>query len=444
MQLITTLRRCALIGLAILPCSVQLAAAQAGSLDPTFATGGIFTSSTTRSAASAVAIQSNEKIVVAGGGVANGNFAGILFRLNTDGTLDPSFGSGGIVTVEGIGNFFALAIESTGKIIAGGEGTAINGSSIVKVARFEPNGSLDASFGSGGLTTTTAIAFTPFNANIAMALQRNGEILVAASSPGVMARFTASGQLDTSFGTGGIANLANVGPALTATAPSLPTKILVQPSGRILVAAGVPQPTPAALASIVSRYNSNGSLDTTFGAAGMAASVASASSMLMQSDGKIVVAGAMISEVNTPPAANDIGFGIVRFTGNGIIDTTFGQGGIAVVDFGPAAPLSGPFAVAIQSNGDIVAAGAAALGPENSSFNSAFGLARVSGAGVLDTSFGSNGIVVTTIETGSGSIYSFATGLAIQSDGKIVAAGSTMVDLGFVVDSANVARYLAH
>jgi hypothetical protein len=112
------------------------------------------------------------------------------------------------------------------------------------------------------------------------------------------------------------------------------------------------------------------------------------------------------------------------------------------VDFGTAAPLSGPFAVAIQSNGDIVAGGAAALGPENASLDSAFGLTRVSSAGVVDTSFGSNGIVLTTIETGSGSIYSFVTGLAIQSDGKIVAAGSTVPDLGFTGGSANVARYL--
>jgi len=441
MQLTTISQRLSIFTFAILLCTASHAAAQAGSLDPTFGIGGIFTSPTIRGSGSAVAIQSNGKIVVSGGGVANNNFADILFRLNTNGTLDTTFGSGGIVTVDNTGGFFALAIESNGKIVAAGESSS-TASPFVQVARFDTNGTLDSSFGTGGFTTTTAIPFTPFNATVALALQSNGEILVAASSPGLLARFTASGQLDTTFGTGGIANLANVGPALTDTAPSLPTKIIALANGKILVSAGVPGPTPAALASIVSRYNSNGSLDTTFGAGGLAASVVSASAMALESNGKIVVAGAVISKVAVPPASNDVGFGIVRYNANGAVDTTFGTGGAAIVDFGAAAPLSGPFAVAIQSNGDIVAGGAAALGPENASVNSAFGLTRVTSSGVLDTSFGSDGIVLTTIQSGS-PVFSFVTGLAIQSDGKIVASGTTIPDLGFTTGSANVARYLS-
>jgi uncharacterized delta-60 repeat protein len=441
MQRTTISQRLSIFAFAILLCAASHAAAQAGSLDPTFATAGIFTSPTIRGSASAVAIQSDGKIVVAGSGVADNGFADILFRLNTNGTLDATFGSGGIVTVENGGGFFALAIQSNGKIVAAGESTFIAGP-YVQVARFDTNGSLDSSFGTGGLTTTTAIPFTPFNATVALALQPNGEILVAASSPGLLARFTVSGQLDTTFGTGGIANLANVGPALADTAPSLPTKIIALPNGKILVSAGVPGPTPAALACLVSRYNSNGSLDTTFVAGGMAASVVSASAMLLQSDGKIVVAGAVISKINIPPASNDVGFGIVRYTANGALDATFGTGGAAIVDFGAATPLAGPFAVAIQSNGDIVAGGAAALGPENSSVNSAFGLTRVTSSGVLDTTFGSDGIVLTAIQSGS-PVFSFIAGLAIQSDGKIVAAGTTIPDLGFTSGSANVARYLS-
>lgn len=440
MQLTTISQRLSLFAFAILLC-VGHAAAQAGSLDPTFGTGGIFTSPTTRGSASALAIQTDGKIVVAGGGVANSTFADILFRLNTNGTLDTTFGSGGIVTIDNTGGFFALAIQPNGKIVAAGEGNS-GTRSIVQVARFDSNGSLDSSFGTGGFTTTTAIPFTPFNATIALALQSNGEILVAASSPGVLARFTTKGQLDTTFGTGGIANLANVGPSLSDSAPSLPTKIIALADGKILVSAGVPGPTPAALASIVSRYNSNGSLDTSFGAGGMAASVVSASAMALESKGKIVVAGAVTSKVNVPPASNDVGFGIVRYNANGAIDTTFGTGGAAIVDFAAAAPLSGPFAVAIQSNGDIVAGGAAALGPLNASFNSAFGLTRVTSKGVLDTTFGADGIVLTTIESGS-PVFSFVSNLAIQSDGKIVAAGTTIPDLGFTSGSANVARYLS-
>jgi uncharacterized delta-60 repeat protein len=440
MPLSTASRRLTLIALTILVFA-SYAAAQAGSLDPTFATGGIFISPTTRGTAGAVAIQSDGRILVAGGGVVNNNFAAIITRLNTNGTVDTTFGSEGFATIENTFSFFAMILESSGKIVAAA--SVPNGnSSFVELARFNNNGTLDTSFGKGGITTTQAIPFTPFDATGAIALQGNGEILVAASSPGVMARFTSTGQLDTTFGTNGLVNLANVGPALSATAPSCPTQILVQANGKILVSAGVPEPTPAALATIVSRYNSNGSLDTTFAAAGMMATVVSASAMTFDSSGKIVIAGALTSKINTPPASNDVGFGILRYHPNGVIDTSFGKGGVAVIDFGPSAPLSGAFALAIQSNGDIVTGGAAAQGPEGTGLNSAFGLTRVTSTGALDTTFGTEGIVTTTIVSGSEE-FSFVSGLAIQSDGKIVAVGTTIADQEFGAGSADVARYLA-
>jgi len=431
MSLSTTPQRLTLIALTIL-LFAGYAAAQAGSLDPTFATGGIFISPTVRGTADAVAIQSDGKILVAGGGVVNNNFAAIITRLNTNGTLDTSFGSGGFATIDNAGSFFAMILESSGKIVAAANGNPDANSGFVELARFNSNGTLDASFGKDGTTTTQAVPFTPsFDSTGAIALQSNGEILVAASSPGVMARFTSTGQLDTTFGTGGIANLVS----------SFPTQILVQASGKILVSAGAPQPTPAAQASIVSRYNSNGSLDTTFAAAGMMATVATASAMT-ESGGKIVIAGAVTSKISAPPASGDVGFGIVRYSANGVIDTSFGTGGIAVVDFGSSAPLSGAFAIAIQSNGDIVAGGAAAQGPENTGLNSAFGLTRVTSTGALDTTFGTDGIVTTTIVSGTEE-FSFVTGLATQSDGKIVAIGTTIADQEFGTGSADVARYLA-
>jgi uncharacterized delta-60 repeat protein len=255
-----------------------------------------------------------------------------------------------------------------------------------------------------------------------------------------MARFTSSGQLDTTFGSGGIVNLANTGPNLY----TAPTQIAVTKTGKILVASGTLAPTPQLEAGTISRYNSNGSLDTTFGAAGTAASVGSASALLLQSDGKIVVAGALTSKLNALPAANDVGFGIIRYTSSGAIDKTFGSGGVAIADFGANAPLSGAFALAIQSNDEIVAAGAAAQGAANLSFDSAFGLARFTSTGQLDSSFGSGGLVTTTIVSGSSNVFSDVIGLAIQSDGKIVASGNTEVDQGFGSGSgAYVGRYLA-
>ena len=435
----------AVLVLAALACTATYAAAQAGSLDRTFGNNGIV--STSMRTAYAVAIQSDGKIVLAGYGVTNSQAGGMLTRLNTDGSLDASFGSGGVAEL-GFAYFglFAMAIQSDGKIVVAGGTDAEQGGGytyFAQVARVESNGSLDTSFGSGGITTTTAIGFTPdFTGpeSLALALQNNGSILLASSYSNLMARFTSGGQLDTTFGSGGIVNLANPGQNTS----SAPTQIAVDKNGKILVASGSVAPTPTVVAGTISRYNSNGSLDTTFGAAGTTASVASASALLLQSDGRIVIAGSLTSKLNAPPASNDAGFGVVRYSASGALDRTFGKGGVAVADFGKNAPLSGAFALAIQSNNELVAAGAAAQGAFNLSFDSSFGLARFTGAGVLDTSFGSGGLVTTTLISGSTNVYSYVNGLAIQSDGKIVAAGNTLVGQGFKTGTgAYVARYLA-
>jgi uncharacterized delta-60 repeat protein len=438
--------------LATLICANVYAAAQAGSLDPTFGNNGIAT--TSLRAATASALQSDGKIVLAGLGDSNSQFYDTLTRLNSDGSIDTSFGVNGVANFQpGSGSglapfgFFAMAIEPNGEIVAAAltQGLA-NGiyTNFVQVARVEANGTLDASFGSGGFTVTRDITFTPNNVTgpqaIALGLESNGSIVVASSYFNLMARFTNHGQLDTTFGSGGLVNLANPGPNTT----SAPTQIVVEKNGKILVASGSTTPTPTLQSGTISRYNSNGTLDTTFGAAGSAASVASASALLVESDGEIVVAGSLTSKVNAAPAGNDVGFGVVRYTANGMIDKTFGSGGVAVADFGTGAPLSGAFAVAVQANGEVVAGGAAAQGELSSSFDSAFGLARFTSAGLLDSSFGTGGLVTTTLVSGSTNVYSYVNGLMIQSDGKIVAAGDTSVGQGFEAGTlAYVARYLA-
>ena len=414
-------------------------AAKAGDLDTTFAHKGIFATNTGSSTANAIAIQSDGKIVVAGTGDANGGFTDMLIRLNTDGKLDHSFGSGGVVNLQPGGSidlafgFFALSIQSDGKIVAAAAGGSAKLGLLAQVARVNTDGSLDTSFGSGGFTTITVI---PVGISGNLVLQSDGKILVAAGlgNPSLMARFTSSGQLDTAFGNGtGIVDLAYPGP----------TQIAVQASGKILVAAGeaarlVNQAQPAAQAGTITRYNSDGTLDKTFGSSGTAASVPSASALLLQSDGKILVAGSLTSELSPPPAANDVGFGIVRYSANGAIDRSFGTGGVAIADFGVNAPVSGAFALAIQSNGDLVAAGAAGGTISQNKVTSSFGLARFTSTGKLDTSFGSKGRVMTTVASNQ---YSWVASLAIQSDGKIVAAGTSQFNTDN--DNGYVARYLA-
>jgi uncharacterized delta-60 repeat protein len=242
-------------------------------------------------------------------------------------------------------------------------------------------------------------------------------VVAGLGNPSVMARFTTKGRLDTTFGYNGVVSLPYPGP----------TQVAVQASGKILVASGEParlifQAQPAIQAGTITRYNSNGTLDTTFGAPGSAASVASASALLVQSDGKIVVAGSITGQLGTLSVPNDIAFGIVRYTSNGTIDKTFGTRGAATADFDENAPVSGAFALAIQSNGDLVVAGAATGAIFENQVTSSFGLSRLTSAGQLDTTFGSEGTVITTVASGQ---FSWVTSLAIQSDGKIVAAGTS-------------------
>ena len=420
--------------LAILLLASGYALGQAGTLDPTFGTGGIFQAPGTASAAFALAIQSDGKIVVAGSGIAS-NGAGLdtLLRLNTNGTLDTTLGTGGVFSIspkgaELVNGFFGVAIQPDGKIVA-----AASGLVGVQLIRVLSNGTLDTTFGTGGLTTTIT-AFGGIGGG-GLALQSNGDIVVVAGSrnPSVMARFTSSGQLDTTFGSGGQVNLQY----------GTPTQVAIQPNGKILVTSGLSGklvlfPFPNAQAGSITRYNSNGSVDTTFGAAGMAATVTSASALILQSDGKIVVGGAITSKVNAPGTANDVGFGIVRYNSNGSLDKAFGTGGVAVTDFGSTATCTGAYAVAVQSNGDIVAGGAAGNTIEGSFISSSFGLSRYTGAGQLDTTFGTGGITITTVASGQ---ISWVNAMAIQSDGKIVVAGNAYAS----VDSDNgyVARYLS-
>ena len=424
--------------LATMLCASMNAAAQAGQLDSSFAKGGIFATANNLTTANAIAIQSDGKIVIAGAEIVNNAYTDTLIRLNTDGSLDTSFGTGGVDNITPPGSpyavfgFFGLAIQSDGKIVAAADAANTSGL-IAPAARVETNGSRDTSFGSGGFTSAITV---PVNISGNIALQADGKVLLAAGTgnPSVMARFTTSGQFDTNFGGGsGLISLTNAGP----------TQIAEEKNGKILVASGeasklVFQPQPVAQAGSISRYNSNGTVDTTFGAGGTAASVASASALLLQANGDIVVAGAITSKLSAPPAANDVGFGIVRYSGNGMIDKKFGTGGVAMVDLGPNAPTSAAYAVALQTDGALVVAGAAGGAIVGNNLASSFGLARFTSAGVLDSTFGSSGTVITTVASGQ---YSWVTGLAIQSDGKIVASGTSK--FSNFNDNAYVARYLA-
>ena len=423
---------------AILICLSGLAIAQAGKLDSTFATSGIFVTHDTLTfdaVADAAALQSDGKIVVAG---EISSLAGVL-RLNTNGTLDSSFGAGGMVTINvpsGLGGgvqAIGVAIQIDGKIVAGISTVNSDGSESFSLARLNTNGSLDGTFGSAGLVTT--FPFGQQRSPAVLALQPDGKILLAGD--GVMARYDSNGQLDSGFGSGGLAPL---------TAFSV-RAVALQPNGQILIGTGgpardtfPPSTQTLSVAGVITRYNPNGSLDTAFGGIGQVASVAPVSAISVQSDGKILAAGSITSKLVAPPAGNDTGFGLARYNPSGTIDTTFGRRGIVISDFGQSGPLAAAFALALQPNGDIVAAGVA--GQQPIGFQpalSSFALARYTSIGQLDISFGSAGKVTTTFGAKTASISA----IVIQSDGKIVAVGNLGTNVQqSLVNNIVVARYL--
>ncbi len=387
----------------------------AGTLDATFNPAGT-PPGTVRYAAGAgyaLALQPDGKVIIAGSSGSNS----ALVRYTSAGALDPAFGAGGVVTttVGTSARFYGVVVQPDGKIVAAGFAT-IGGIDNFFVARYNTNGTLDASFGSGGIVTTLVGATSAQAYDLA--LQSDGKIVVAGRSGGVtqfaVVRYTTTGALDGTFGTGGITTT-------TISSSATGNALTLQPDGKIVVGgfsrfAGANQFT-------VVRYDTNGSLDPAFGGTGIVITTIDSLSVInditMQAvTGKIIAVG--ISNL-----AGVRSFTIARYNLNGTLDTSFGVSGIVKTG------ISGndeAFGVAIQQNGSIVVSGDSVP-----SATLTFTLARYTPNGALDTAFGTGGIV----QTPYGSSPSFAYDVAIQDNVKIVAAG-------FLDNALGGARYFGY
>lgn len=255
-------------------------------------------------------------------------------------------------------------------------------------------GLLDPSFGIGGRVLTS---FGNVDEGVAAVLiQADGKIVAVGSSTPrargnfLLARYLTSGRLDPSFGKGGKVQSDFGGSQDVARAAALQT------GGRVVVAGE----------RLVARYTNFGTLDPSFGMGGKVRDSLDAFAVAVQADGKVVAAGEV---------AGFDGFALVRYTINGVLDSSFGVGGNVRTepDAGNSDVAS---AIALQKDGKIVAAGSSPAGPDQH-----FALVRYTTDGKLDTSFGSGGQVVTRI----GGVNETLFAVAIQRDGKIVAAGSS-------------------
>ena len=325
-----------------------------------------------------VAVQGDGSVVAAG----QSGGSTLVERLTAAGQPDPSFGSGGQITgPSGTGR--AVAIQSDGKIVVAGGGPGMF------VERLNADGARDTGFGSGGVAVAGPLGGSAV-AN-AVAVQPDGKIVVAGSvvpsdpSRGTviaLARFNANGSLDTSFGSGG-AEVADFGlPYAVALG------VAVQADGKI-VFAGHEQgsTTYAYFNGLVGRLNSTGSLDTTFAGSGVVTyhqpggGYTSLNAVALQIDGKIVAAGA---DAGGPNAV------FLRLNPDGTFDSSFGSGGVAILSSGTftSTPV-GANGVGIAGGGRVVGAGSVQL--NGTDFRA--GLWALSAAGAPDPSFGSGGIV---------------------------------------------------
>ena len=311
----------------------------------------------------------------------------------------------------------SVVIQPDGKIVvAGGAFPLFTFLGDFKVVRYNPNGSLDTSFGDGGIVTTT---FPEGSYAFALALQSDGKIIAAGTvfvdfNPGDMsdtdfalARYNPDGSLDTTFGNGGTVTTDFFGNEDDVFS------VLIQPDGKIIAVGSANSPVNY-YDFAAARYLANGTLDSTFGTGGKVSTdfgdhnFDQARSAALQSDGRIVAAGFAISQNGLSQ-----NFAVARYTSNGVLDTTFSRDGITQIDFGSCCQSA--YKVLLQSDGKIITVGYANTEDSDSDFL----LARLSPRGSLDATFGVGG----KVRTSFGDLNGGANGAALQSDGKIVAVG---------------------
>jgi len=352
----------------------------------------------------AVVVQPDGKIVAVGeASVGNGDFA--VIRLNPDGSLDPDFGTGGVVTTDvGVDDrAAAVALQEDGRIVVAGSTCPEGFCSQTAVLRYSPGGRLDPEFSDDGVVL---LNLGGLNDARAVAVDAAGRTVVAGGVhnpmlPGdwdelVLARYSPGGSLDAGFGTGGVV-VSDLGGIDVAYALAL------QPDGKIVVAGTGGAPCPF----MVARYDTAGRLDPDFGSGGVSGTdfggIDAARALALQPDGRIVAAGVGHEQ-----------FVLLRLGPDGSPDPSLGGNGRVITRF-PGAASGGATGLAIQANGRILA-----VGDAFSNGSSVFALARYTADGYPDASFGDCGLVTTRF---GDSVLAEALGVALQPDGNAVLVG---------------------
>ena len=323
------------------------------------------------------------------------------------GVLDQTFGIGGkVVTTSPLINSHSIegkgiALQQDGKIIVVGGALSTTDSSSFVVFRFNENGTLDNSFGLNGVVTTSVNLYGKSGAG-AVAVQLDGKIVVggyavydsAGSYNTALTRYNNDGTLDSSFGLNGIVNDI-INP--TWYEGNSINRIIILPNGKILAGG-------KNTLSIVYQYNSQGQLDMVYSTPFTSNAV---NAILVQSDGKVL-------------GGCSRGLGINRFKTTGSSDSSFGNyTGQSFLNLNYDSSYG--YNACLQQNGKIILAGEAWLGGK-----SYIVMGRLTTDGVVDSSFGNNGNVITSV----GNANDRATNLIQLTNGNLLVTGSTSFNNG--------------
>ncbi|HEX8737708.1 MAG TPA: FG-GAP-like repeat-containing protein [Pyrinomonadaceae bacterium] len=365
-----------------------------------------------------IAIQPDGKIVVVGTTRDNGGSGGntVIVRYRADGTLDTGFNGTGTVVASystGLDAATAVAIQPDGKIIIGGVASfSFATAEDFMLLRYNPNGTLDTSFGTDG----SGVVVTDFGNNLNdriddIVLQPDGKIIAVGYSKitwteMAFARYNPDGTLDTGFGTAGTGKIVTQ----FGVGDDFATEVALQPDGKIVI---VGSQSTAGNNIALLRFNPNGTPDTTFDGDGILIYSSlrpdvSRISLIIQPDGKYI-AGFTYNNQN-----NNRDFALVRFNPDGTLDSTFGTNGVVIAPVGISNDVLGD--IVLLPDGKIIAGGSYVFPPANKSFS----LVKFNANGSLDAGFGTGGKVFTTVTTGADeAIFK----MALQPDGKLAVTG---------------------
>jgi uncharacterized delta-60 repeat protein len=361
--------------------------------------------------ADGLAVQPDGKILVVG--TAGSDW--LLVRYNADGSPDTTFGSAGSTTTSfspQTDYAYDLALQADRKIVAVGG----SGSGGFAIARYNPDGTLDPSFGTDGRVETRFESAGGAEAR-GVALQPDGKIVVAGDIDAgeltgfdfALVRYNPDGSLDAGFGAGGkVVTSFDRG-------SDAATNVVVQPDGKIVAGGWSRAAVGFAMYFALARYNADGSLDTSFDGDGLATTAIGDHSWIyglaVQPDGMIVAGG------QADFSGYHHHFALARYRQDGQLDRSFDGDGIVVTSIGRYEAIGRD--LALQPDGKLILAGYALNFSEYD-----FAVARYNADGSLDNGFGCDGLV--TVAFGSRNDYGSAVG--VQADGKVLVSGASKGD----------------